>query len=771
MQELAARAELDEIGEEIRALGEQLEIGGARARRGHEPLELVQSLVGIGALPQRLEQHGKHGVEGAAHGLRVGHEGPALEDEAEILARPVRIGEAGGLERGVGGDARSGFPGRGRRGEELGEGLVHAMGDAAVLGLEAATRLDGGQGRAEPSREPPEGGRVFRQGVRLELVEDLQSMLDGPEEDQRLAEKASERLRQVAALGQAEDGAQAVPLAQPGIVARVEELEGLHEELDLADAAHPQLDVTALDALGAEGPVDLGLHAAHRGHDVGIHPGAEDEGADEIEEARGHAGVSRAEARLDESLPLPELRPLLEVGAVAGEREDDTAHAPFRTQAQVHPEGIALVRDRLERFHEGARPRREVVAVRDASLLAARGEAVVAVDEDEVDVGRVVELVAAELAHADDRESRGRAVLRARLSESPPQVLLRPPPRRGQADIGHARQLFRGHGEVGVTQDVAAGDAQELTVLETAQGIPPRFRPGEGARALGEARGQLVGEPLPHRARLEEPREKGGTAPQRVGEKLAGAADPRHEVKRARVTAEQPEQRGTLALGGQALEVVERHVGIGRLRHLLEETGKERRQQLGIPRIGRHRVQVGEGPARFAEAEALELGKRLTVTGRGGQEVGHVREKAAPHPALSPAGRGILLDGGLARFAGADADGLAHGQHEDLAVADGARARGRGHRGHHLVHEVVGDDQLDLHLGQEVDGVLRAPVELGVPFLPAETAHLRHRHADDAELCQRFLDVVELERLDDRFDLLHRDLRDGLGPAGRSAFL
>src|SRR6266545_6568508 len=147
----------------------------------------------------------------------------------------------------------------------------------------------------------------------LELVEDLQSVLDGPEENQRLAEKAAERLGHVTAIGQAEDGPQAVPLAQPGIIARVEELERLHEEFDLADAAHAQLDVTALHAFGAERPVDLRLHAAHRGHDVGIHAGAEDEGAHEVEEARGHARVARTEARLDEGLPLPQLGPLLEI--------------------------------------------------------------------------------------------------------------------------------------------------------------------------------------------------------------------------------------------------------------------------------------------------------------------------------------------------------------------------------------------------------------------------------------------------------------------------
>ena len=212
---------------------------------------------------------------------------------------------------------------RRRSGEELREGLVHAARDAAVLGLEArgarrrAARCCRDVGRAAPRAAGSSGSvwvwnssRIWR---RCSTVR---------RKTERLAEEAPERLRQVAALGQAEDGAQAVPLAEPRVVARVEELERLHQELDLADAAHAQLDVAALDALGAQRRVDLRLHAADRGDDVRIHAGAEDEGADEVEEARGHARVARAEARLDQRLPLPQLRPLREVRAVAVERED-----------------------------------------------------------------------------------------------------------------------------------------------------------------------------------------------------------------------------------------------------------------------------------------------------------------------------------------------------------------------------------------------------------------------------------------------------------------
>ena len=47
---------------------------------------------------------------------------------------------------------------------------------------------------------------------------------------------------------------------------------------------------------------------------------------------------------------------------------------------------------------------------------------------------------------------------------------------------------------------------------------------------------------------------------------------------------------------------------------------------------------------------------------------------------------------------------------------------------------VVGNDDLDFHLGQEVDDVFGAAVELGVALLAAEALHLGHGQAGDADL-------------------------------------
>ena len=72
-----------------------------------------------------------------------------------------------------------------------------------------------------------------------------------------------------------------------------------------------------------------------------------------------------------------------------------------------------------------------------------------------------------------------------------------------------------------------------------------------------------------------------------------------------------------------------------------------------------------------------------------------------------------------------------------------------------LLDHLVLDDQLDLHLGQEVDDVFGAAIELGMALLPAEALGLDHGDALEADLVERVLHLVELEGLDDRLDLLH----------------
>src|SRR5262245_1316398 len=113
------------------------------------------------------------------------------------------------------------------------------------------------------------------------------------------------------------------------------------------------------------------------------------------------------------------------------------------------------------------------------------------------------------------------------------------------------------------------------------------------------------------------------------------------------------------------------------------------------------------------------------------------------------------LQGALVALARADSYSRLDRMDEDLAITDVAGLGRRRHDLGHLVDDAVRHDDLDLDLGEEVHRVLTASIQLRVPLLPAEPAHLRHGHADDPDGGEGLLDVVELERLDDRLDLFH----------------
>src|SRR5262245_32987834 len=106
-------------------------------------------------------------------------------------------------------------------------------------------------------------------------------------------------------------------------------------------------------------------------------------------------------------------------------------------------------------------------------------------------------------------------------------------------------------------------------------------------------------------------------------------------------------------------------------------------------------------------------------------------------------------------FSGTNANCLFDGRDENLAVANAARLGGLLDRLEGLAQHVVGQHDLDLDLGQEVDDVLRTTIKLGVALLSAKALGLDHGDALQANFLQRLLHLVELEGLDNRFDFLH----------------
>jgi len=99
---------------------------------------------------------------------------------------------------------------------------------------------------------------------------------------------------------------------------------------------------------------------------------------------------------------------------------------------------VALLADGLERVDEEPGRLGEEMAVRHAASLAARRLAIVAVDEDHVDVRRIIQLVAAELAHADHRQPGWCPVGHDRAAVDRAERILRPAPRGGDTHVGEA---------------------------------------------------------------------------------------------------------------------------------------------------------------------------------------------------------------------------------------------------------------------------------------------------------------------------------------------
>src|SRR5215831_9528431 len=98
-----------------------------------------------------------------------------------------------------------------------------------------------------------------------------------------------------------------------------------------------------------------------------------------------------------------------------------------------------------------------------------------------------------------------------------------------------------------------------------------------------------------------------------------------------------------------------------------------------------------------------------------------------------------LLDCIWAALAGADTNCLVDRSHKDLAVADAAGVSRLLYRLDCPLDERILHDDLDLHLGQEVDHVFGAAVELGVALLTAEALCLGHGDPLDADFVQGLL--------------------------------
>jgi len=118
----------------------------------------------------------------------------------------------------------------------------------------------------------------------------------------------------------------------------------------------------------------------------------------------------------------------------------------------------------------------------------------------------------------------------------------------------------------------------------------------------------------------------------------------------------------------------------------------------------------------------------------------------------------VRLEYGVAVLAGADADHVFERADEDFPVADLARAGGRGDRRDGAVQAIVGYAELDFDLGEKIDDILAAAVDIGVPFLAAEALHFGDGHAFDADFGEGVFHFLQFEGFDDGGDEFHEEM-------------
>ena len=253
------------------------------------------------------------------------------------------------------------------------------------------------------------GSAEVREQVRALQGPDLLAMLHHALEAVVLGHAHGLFARNIAAFGQALQRVERVAGAQRFVGAAVYELEHLHGEFHIAQAAAAELDFAVLQGRGNQilhalahllAVVDEVLTLGRAPHE---RPGHVHVGLAEV-------GVAGHRAGLEQRLELPVLGPLLVIVLVRGEHAHQRAVLAFRAQAAVdlpqrllghaHDGGLA---DALQHgAHLGAHADQCLMV----HVLVGRFDHV-----DEVHIGDVVQFLCAEFAHADDGEAHVLAAL------------------------------------------------------------------------------------------------------------------------------------------------------------------------------------------------------------------------------------------------------------------------------------------------------------------------------------------------------------------------
>ncbi len=446
-----------------------LRIGGERVGRSRpvphrlrDPLQSDEGRIRVGGERERRRHHGEHVRQDLADPRGGSHEPLERLERARGLCEPEPGEELlGGLA--VVSGRRVDRAGERLEERPVEESLVDPSDElrrAVVLGLQ-------GVGAGEPERTSEGRARVSvgREVMGLQVAHHLQPVLQSPQEAIGVRKGGRVLVRHVTLVRERGERGERVRVPEPMVPPPVDDLEELHRELDVADAAAAALHLGELLAAAPDVLLEPDLRSPDVVDRGFVQVPRIDELGDPFDERIAERSISHRGSGLDHGLAFPGGGLAIVVRERGGQGANQGSGATPGSERQVDPEGdpigggIGEVGDQV-----GGGGLRHVAAD------------VLAIEEQEVDVARVVELPAAELAERDDR-----LAVRARLRET---------------RVGHVADLTDDLLE-GRATEVAGGDAEHRPPAESAEAgggaVPPAVAP-ELLVELSSIPGSHVGE-------------------------------------------------------------------------------------------------------------------------------------------------------------------------------------------------------------------------------------------------------------------------------------
>ena len=374
---------------------------GRQARE--EFAEAPERDIGGGGIAENPQQSGDQLGEDFACPLAARRPHPAVVPIAHHAGDRARIGKS---------HLRQGCQGR-RVVVAAGKDQVAGSGEARRL-LEklGVVRLDGsealdefaGEGLgawvAEKDGEAGNALVIAGQAMGLGVVDHLQAVFDAAQETVIAGQRRAgfdvdlpgggEPAQRLAGRGDAQGRAAAAP----------DQLLRLGEKLDLADAAAPDLDIVTVN--GDSTAAAIGLNLALDRMDVGdrreVEVLAPNIGRELGEKARAGDAVARDGAGFYQRRALPILPGAFVIAECRGGRHRQRSRARIGPQPQIGAKNIAIAGPLVENTHEfpGDPVRQGMEGIARNRRCPRR-----VVEQDEVDITRVIELAAAQLAHAE----------------------------------------------------------------------------------------------------------------------------------------------------------------------------------------------------------------------------------------------------------------------------------------------------------------------------------------------------------------------------------